>query len=150
MRPTPGESLNAIRRVLQDVVAPQVRDPYAATQLAHMLRALDDLSRRWADEALWLIESNVIVTDLLCDVLAAIKAGTAALPDDLAPALQVALDGDDNAVGPYPTYDQLAARSHVLREALSKVVATGFLERSETSVAQAIRQYLRDHVARLS
>src|SRR5690606_15321904 len=141
MRPTPGESLQAIRRVLHNVVVPQVSDPYAARQLAHMLHALDDLSRRWADEALWLIESNATVEALLRDVLAATKDG-AAVPDDLTPVLEKALDKDGGGTA-YPSYDQLLARSNQLREALAQVVATGLLEQPSLPVAGKIRQYLR-------
>lgn len=153
MRPTPGESLQAIRRVLQGVVAPHVGDPYAATQLDHILRALDDLARCWADEALWLIESNAIVESLLQDVMHAIEDGSAPpVPDSLLRELSDILHGTGATAAPdsVPRYDQLAARSDTLRETLSQVVATGLLERSTAPVAQRIRQYLRDHVARLS
>jgi hypothetical protein len=48
MRPTITEQLDGIRRVLAEVVAPHVADPYPADVLNGVLAALDTLSR-WAE-----------------------------------------------------------------------------------------------------
>ena len=49
MRPTVEEQLSGIRRVLEDVVVPQVDDPYAADVLAGALAALDVLAEAGPD-----------------------------------------------------------------------------------------------------
>ena len=48
MRPTVTEQLDGIRRVLAEIVAPQVTEPYPGDVLAGVLAALDTLSR-WAE-----------------------------------------------------------------------------------------------------
>ena len=49
MRPTVSEQLDAIRRALVDVVAPEVTDAYAADVLAGVLATLETLADTWAD-----------------------------------------------------------------------------------------------------
>ena len=49
MRPTVSEQLDAVRRALGDVVAPEVADPYASDVLAGALATLEALADRWTD-----------------------------------------------------------------------------------------------------
>jgi hypothetical protein len=49
MRPTVSEQLDAVRRALADVVAPEVTDAYAADVLAGALATLEHLADAWAD-----------------------------------------------------------------------------------------------------
>jgi hypothetical protein len=49
MRPTVSEQLDAVRRALADVVAPEVTDAYAADVLTGALATLETLADRWVD-----------------------------------------------------------------------------------------------------
>jgi hypothetical protein len=47
MRPTITEQLNGLRRILAEVVAPEVNAPYPAEILGSVIGALDALSAKW-------------------------------------------------------------------------------------------------------
>ena len=49
MRPTVSEQLDAVRRALADVVAPEVTDAYAADVLTGALSTLERIADIWAD-----------------------------------------------------------------------------------------------------
>jgi hypothetical protein len=49
MRPTVSEQLDGIRKVLADVVAPEITDPYPTAVLAGALATLELLAGAWAD-----------------------------------------------------------------------------------------------------
>ncbi len=49
MRPTVSEQLEAVRRALADVVAPEVTDAYAADVLAGALSTLERIADTWAE-----------------------------------------------------------------------------------------------------
>ncbi len=49
MRPTVSEQLDAVRRALADVVAPEVTDAYAADVLTGALATLERIADTWTD-----------------------------------------------------------------------------------------------------
>ncbi len=60
MRPTITEQLDGLRRILVEVVAPEVSAPYPAEILGSVIGALDALSANWAripDYLAWEIDS---------------------------------------------------------------------------------------------
>jgi hypothetical protein len=60
MRPTITEQLDGLRRILVEVVAPEVTAPYPAEILGSVIGALDALSANWAhipDYLAWEIDS---------------------------------------------------------------------------------------------
>jgi hypothetical protein len=61
MRPTITEQLDGLRRILAEVVAPEVTAPYPAEILGSVIGALDALSANWAripNYLAWEIESS--------------------------------------------------------------------------------------------
>jgi hypothetical protein len=68
MRPTVSEQLAGLRRMLAEVVAPEVADAYAADVLDDALATLDLLAERWADVPSflrWDIEATARVLELV-------------------------------------------------------------------------------------
>ncbi len=58
MRPTPAEEMAGAKRVLEVVVAPAVRDTFAAGQLKHVIEVMGRLAGEW-DEALPALAAEV-------------------------------------------------------------------------------------------
>lgn len=96
MRPTVEEQLRGMRRILDEVVAPQVSDAYAREQLGHVTTALDGLAARWDTVVPALRNENAALAELLrrllpdvapLEVASAVRArmadlAAADLPDD--------------------------------------------------------------------
>ena len=49
MRPTITEQLDGLRRILEEVVAPEVKDPYPADILAGVCATLETLAVGWSE-----------------------------------------------------------------------------------------------------
>jgi hypothetical protein len=65
MRPSVSEQLAGVRRVLADVIAPEITDPYPADVLAGALDVLDMLAKRWADVPAFLAWDSRATADVL-------------------------------------------------------------------------------------
>jgi hypothetical protein len=78
MRPTVEEQLEGIRRILEDVVVPQVNDPYAADVLAGALATLEVL----AEAGPGVVEFMRWDTAASLDVLAMVDVSPPTAPDD--------------------------------------------------------------------
>jgi hypothetical protein len=79
MRPTVSEQLDAVRRALADVVAPEVTDAYAADVLAGALATLETLADRWVDVPSFLRWDS----EATSEVLRLVGVDPPPMPDDL-------------------------------------------------------------------
>lgn len=79
MRPTVSEQLSGLRRLLSEVVQPEVSDPYAADVLAGALTTLDLLADAWARVPSFL-RWDIVSTGEVLDLVGVARP---ALPDDL-------------------------------------------------------------------
>jgi hypothetical protein len=88
MRPTVGEQLEGLRRILDDVVAPAVDGVYPADVLRGALASLDAIATGWADVPSFLVwdahESLALLRAAAKDddSLARVRALDAAAPSD--------------------------------------------------------------------
>jgi hypothetical protein len=78
MRPTVSEQLDAVRRALADVVAPEVTDAYAADVLAGALATLETLADTWADVPSFLRWDS----EATSEVLQLVGVDSPPMPDD--------------------------------------------------------------------
>lgn len=79
MRPTVSEQLDAVRRALADVVAPEITDAYAADVLTGALATLEHLAASWAavpEFLRWDCEAT-------SEVLRLVAVDVPPMPDDL-------------------------------------------------------------------
>jgi hypothetical protein len=90
MRPTVGEQLEGLRRILDDVVAPAVDGPYPADVLAGVVAALDALATGWADVSgflAWDVAETMMLLRAAAEddgtVAEAVRDLELATPDDL-------------------------------------------------------------------
>lgn len=153
LRPNQIESLTALRRVLTDVVRPEVKEAYALAQIDHALIALNDLIARTPTLFPWLIESVDILRSLLGDVRSAIATRPADEPiRAVLSEIDSALETADEPAPPYPVLDDLERRVTALRLALTAVVpALGRHGAGVPGVEELqarIRTYLRQNSAR--
>jgi hypothetical protein len=138
MRPSIGEQLRGTRRILHDVVAPEVTDAYAAEVLRAALANLEMIERAWATVLPFLAWDN--------DALARLLARVAPLVDtDLAGRI-----ARDCAVTPDPL-DAEAQRIH--NEALRAILADavpGLADGGDRTAAvfAAVRSHLRERADR--
>jgi hypothetical protein len=153
MRPSSIDTLTALRRVLGDIVLPNVGDTYARIQLRHALAALEDLVAKIPDEMRWLMESLDGLDGLLADagaIIAECPAGHALRA--VLPRIHGALEKAADTKPIYPDAADLTARVDELRSALSDLVfALGRhgADLPELPALQArIRGYLRQNIAR--
>lgn len=79
MRPTVSEQLDAVRRALADVVAPEVTDAYASDVLAGALATLERLADGWADVPSFLRWDS----EATSEVLRMVGVDAPPMPDDL-------------------------------------------------------------------
>jgi hypothetical protein len=83
VRPTPSEVIEGVRRILRDVVAPEVSSEYARSRLRAVLAVLAEVD--WDDAPLRLLRDNQDLQTLLdrCEAWAAEDPARAAAFDDL-------------------------------------------------------------------
>ncbi|HEX7096249.1 MAG TPA: hypothetical protein VF183_10225 [Acidimicrobiales bacterium] len=139
MRPTVSEQLAGIRRILDEVIAPQVTEAYPVDMLRGVLANLEMLERSWTRVVPFLAWDNEQTAELLRDVASVVDHGLAArIAEALAAA---AVDPLDVAA--------LDARNTTLRELLAEAVpqlATGG-ERAAPQYAR-VRAHLRARIDR--
>jgi hypothetical protein len=68
VRPSVTEQLNGLRRILDEVVAPELQDPYPADILAGVCATLETLAAGWARVPAFLIWDAEATTALLADL----------------------------------------------------------------------------------
>lgn len=71
MRPTVTEQLEGLARILQDVIAPEVTDPYPADILAGVCASLETLAAGWSEVAGFLRWDAAASAQVLSALLAA-------------------------------------------------------------------------------
>jgi len=139
LRPTVSEQLAGMRRILVEVVAPEVHGAYPADMLRGIVANLEMLESSWARVAPFLAWDNAETTRVLRDVQTCVD-GT------LAPRIQAALGEPE----PDPlAADALEARNTQLRELLAEAIpllASGGPGCDEPYTA--VRTHLRDRIER--
>lgn len=139
MRPTISEQLAGIRRILLDVVSPEVQGAYPADMLRGIVANLEMLERSWTDVAPFLAWDN--------DGTARVLAVVAPVVDsDLAGRIATVLD----APVPDPLdANALEARNTELRAVLADAIAV-LADGGEPSAAAYgdVRAHLRERIER--
>jgi hypothetical protein len=125
MRPTFEEQLHGIRRILADVVAPEVTAPYPADMLRGALAALDTLERALPALAPFLEWDNDAMTRLLTRV------------DPHHPLVAAPAQGDVTA---------LNARNEAMRSALAEAVPRMARDAASDEATAALYADLRAHL----
>jgi hypothetical protein len=87
MRPNISEQLDGLRRILAEVVAPDVQDPYPADILAGVIASLDGIGRAWYEVPLYLHWDSEATAEILASALPV-------FPRHLAAAVHAAAGGD--------------------------------------------------------
>lgn len=136
MRPTPAEQLEGTCRILEEVVAPHVTEPFARTILANLVANLR------------------MVTEALPKVTAFVRTDNAAALDLLSrlrPALSAEIVGpiDHALAGPEPDPADAAAldeRNRSLRQLLAEAVEVPALT---VEMQRSIMAYMIDRAARV-
>lgn len=113
MRPTVGESIAGIRRILTDVILPEVTSPYATWRADEVVGALQALETRWAEVYPLLMEENDDLHVLFSGALPLLDQAQDARPSTELRTLQRRIreqvgreaSGDRK----YPSYDALEA-----------------------------------------
>lgn len=151
MKPDLVETLAAVKRVVTEVIRPQVQDDYALKQLQHIELALADLAASAPTWFAWRLESLDTLTAILADLQSssAPPGGEGALGPilpDLREALAFAPLSD------YPSLGELETRIAAMRSVLSDAIP--ILNRREADIAGGteikarIRAYLRKSAQR--
>lgn len=134
MRPTVSEQLAGAARILAEIIAPAVHDPYPADVLGGLIATLDAIAAAWAEipaYLAWDAAEMVTVLSSLGDGLDADRRDTlAALGDDVG---RDALD-----------IRALEDRHHALLGLLADVVASGL----PAEQAHRVAVHLRERAAR--
>jgi hypothetical protein len=68
VRPSITEQLNGLRRILEEVVAPELQDPYPADILAGVCATLETIAEGWARVPAFLMWDAEATTVLLADL----------------------------------------------------------------------------------
>jgi hypothetical protein len=128
MRPSVTEQLDGLRRILQEVVAPELSDPYPADILAGVCASLETLAIAWAEVPAFLRWDATTSASLLSELLA--LAGPR-LGEELAAEVRAAVEA------PIPYLDDVSAveaHHRQVRSALEHAipVIAGREELSET------------------
>lgn len=113
MRPTVGESIAGIRRILTDVILPEVTSPYATWRAGEVVGALQALETRWAEVYPLLMEENDDLHALFSGALPLLDQAQDASPSTELRALQQRIreqvGRETSGDRKYPSYDALEA-----------------------------------------
>jgi hypothetical protein len=138
VRPTVSEQLAGMRRVLREVIGPEVTSAYPADMLRGMLATLEMLERSWARVAPFLSWDNAATEQLL-------RAG---LPHVTAPiAAQIRATLSEPAPDPLDV-DALDRRNTELRRLLSAVVPMLAVRADAAAAYRDVRAHLRERMDR--
>lgn len=139
MRPTITETLRGIRRILAEVVAPEIHAPYPAETLQSILADLELVERSWDRVLAFLHWDNAAMTALLATIEAHVDPECAARLR----AMHVAATID------MLDFEAANARNEELRALVAAAVPQLAAGGERTAVAYAgVRAYLRQHMER--
>jgi hypothetical protein len=111
MRPSVTEQLDGLRRILQEVVAPELKDPYPSDILAGVCSTLETLAAGWSEVPAYLRWDAEVTSQILIEVTTALG--------EAAPEVREAIE----AARPDPTdFPALEAHHRQLRAALELAV----------------------------
>ena len=138
MRPTIDEQLHAVRRILSDVVAPEVVAKYPSDILQGVIANLGELEANWSRWLRYLAWDNEQLATLLRD--AQPKVG-AALSQQIADAV---------AVSPADAYDYAAmcACNELCRAAIALVIRDAWADAMLSGDLQRIHRHLEEGIRR--
>ena len=149
MRPTVDEQLRGMRRILVEVVQPQVVDDYAREQLGHVTAALGPLADGWDAVVPGLLRENVRLETLLRTILPDLER-LAVDPELLARVGEVGRLTGSPSQGEW-RFEPHDARHRVLRGLVVDLVAgldalpdDARVESARTEIEKALRRGLED------
>ena len=134
MRPTIGEQLSGVARILAEVIAPALDDPYPADIIGGLIATLDAIAAAWADVPAYLAWDAD-------ETLAVLAAAAADLDDAHREALDALTRG---RTGEVPDIRNLEDRHRAVRALLADVVAAGL----PPAVERRVAAHLRDRAER--
>jgi GAF domain-containing protein len=138
MRPTIDEQLHALRRILTDVVAPEVTAKYPSDILQSVIANLGELEANWSRWVAYLAWDN----EHLAGVLAhAQPKASAAVSAQIGAALAGAPED------PYD-YGAVCAHNEALRAAVTSVIRDARTDPSLADDAQRIHRHLEEGIRR--
>ncbi len=76
MRPTPADELAALRRILDESVAPALEDEFVRGQLRHVSEAMARLEADWDGTIPKLVAENLALEELLAGIAAVAPSAT--------------------------------------------------------------------------
>lgn len=139
MRPTITETLRGIRRILAEVVAPEIRAPYPAETLQCILGDLEVLERSWDRVLAFLHWDNAAMSALLTTIEAHVD------PECAARVRTARTAGPVDVLA----FDAVNARNEELRAVVAAAVPQLAVGGERTAAAYAgVRTYLREHMER--
>jgi hypothetical protein len=114
VRPSVTEQLDGLRRILQEVVAPELKDPYPLDILTGVCATLETLATGWSEVPAFLRWDAAATSDILGQV---VEAGIVDDPDGTQLREALAAPAPDPA-----DFAALEAHHHQLRAALELAV----------------------------
>jgi hypothetical protein len=138
MRPTIDEQLHALRRILTDVVAPEVTAKYPSDILQSVIANLGELEANWSRWVAYLAWDNEHLAGVLMQVRPKVSAAVSA---------QI---GDALAGAPDDPYDYGAVCVHneALRAAVTAVIRDARSDASLADDATRIHRHLEEGIRR--
>jgi hypothetical protein len=138
MRPTIDEQLHALRRILSDVIAPEVVAKYPSDILQGVIANLGDLEANWSRWVRYLAWDNEQLARLLGEAQPKVSA---TLSERIGEAL-VTIPDD-----PYD-YGAMCTRNEALRAAVALVIRDARTDTSLADDAQHIHRHLDEGIRR--
>ena len=136
MRPTPAEQLQGTCRILEDIVAPYVAEPFARTILANLIANLRMVTDALPKVTGFVRDDNTAALELLQSLRPALPATLVARIDQAASAMEP--DPTDAAA--------LDERNRILRQLLADAVGAPGLN---ASMRRSVAAYMTERAARV-
>ncbi len=121
VQPNVSEQLAGIRRLLEELVAPELGDSYVATQLRAVIEALAQLETQWQRAIPLLMRENDELGDLFGQLHPALAEHLSA-PSELIDRIGAARATADRSASPYPVFSELEQRNRELRGLLVQTI----------------------------
>jgi hypothetical protein len=151
MRPTPAEVVAGVRRILSEVVAPEVTSDYAASRLRAVLAVLADVD--WDNAPLQVVQDNHDLRTLLegCGSWVADDPGRAAALADYGATVRAGLTEPKPELaanlGSFADANELNATYRRLLEQSVVAIAAWLRENPADASAQTLSREIAHHLA---
>jgi hypothetical protein len=142
VRPTVSEQLAGVRRILAEVIAPEVTGAYPVDMLRGVLANLEMLERSWTQIAPFLVWDNAGTERVL-------EHAAAVVDDETATRIRAALVAAPTDAAAGLDADALDAHNTMLRGLLAEIVPQLASGGATTAAAYAeLRAHLRERIGR--